>query len=451
MLLVNCASGVYLVPLGAKRDVVLGRDPTCDVIVTDGSVSRRHARLTLGKETLLEDLGSKNGTTVNGSRLAVGRGVAIAHGKEFKLGTASLVLQGAQSHKSPPPPSPDETPSETEGVIVEDPATKNAYALLDVFAPSPLCVLILGETGVGKELYAEAVHRRSTRAGHPFLQINCAALPESLLEAELFGYEKGAFTGASQAKPGLFEVANGGSVFLDEIGEVSLVTQAKLLRVLENGQFMRLGSVKPRTTDVRIIAATNRDLQQLVLQGRFRADLFYRINGVSVTLPALRARIGDIAPLSHHFLRRAARASGKAAPMLTANAIAALERYEWPGNVRELRNVIERTSLLCADTLDVEHLRRAVPEAFARQPSRAPARMASSPPAAAVTVPTSDMGGNLAALRDEWKTQEAQKIVDALTAAAWNQGAAAKALGISRHTLIRRMEEYGLARPRKGR
>jgi DNA-binding NtrC family response regulator len=171
-------------------------------------------------------------------------------------------------------------------------------------------------------------------------------------------------------------------------------------------------------------------------------------------LPALRARIGDIAPLSHHFLRRAARAAGKAVPMLTANAIAVLEKYEWPGNVRELRNVIERTSLLCADTLDVEHLRRAVPEAFALQPSRAPARMVSSAPAPQpppVTIPTSDVGGNLAALRDEWKAQEAQKIVDALTASAWNQGAAAKALGISRHTLIRRMEEYGLARPRKGR
>jgi transcriptional regulator with PAS, ATPase and Fis domain len=235
-------------------------------------------------------------------------------------------------------------------------------------------------------------------------------------------------------------------VFLDEIGEVSLLTQAKLLRVLENGQVMRLGSVKPRTTNVSIIAATNRDLHRLVLEGRFRSDLFYRINGVSVTLPPLRSRLGDIAPLARHFLRRAARAFGKAEPELTEDAIGTLERHSWPGNVRELRNVIERTALLCEDVLDVAHLARAVPESFASDQGRPPSHVAVPPPA--VTRPTSDVG-DLATLREEWRAQEAQRVADALAAAAGNQVKAAKLLGISRHTLIRRMEEYGLARPRK--
>ena len=234
---------------------------------------------------------------------------------------------------------------------------RDLYRMLDRIARGTISVLLLGETGVGKEVLAERIHRSSPRSDAPFVKLNCAAFSETLIESELFGHEKGAFTGADAAKPGLFEAAEGGSVFLDEVGEMPAVLQAKLLRVLEQRQVMRVGSIKPRAIDVRVIAATNRDLEVEVSEGRFRSDLFYRLNGISIVVPSLKERPSEIKPLAEMFIARIAKDLGRGAPVLTLRSVELLERYDWPGNIRELRNVMERAVLLApGDEIEVEHL-----------------------------------------------------------------------------------------------
>ena len=227
------------------------------------------------------------------------------------------------------------------GFVTDDPATKQVLATLARAAPSPLPVLIQGETGTGKELLARALHEQGPRAGFPFVPINCAALPENLIESELFGHERGAFTGAVERKTGLFEVATRGTVFLDEIGELSLPLQSRLLRVLETQEFFRVGGTRPVRVDVRVVSATNRDLRGEVEAGRFREDLFYRLNGVNLRVPPLRERRGDIALLARHFLDR-----GGSGRLLDDTAVGALRAYDWPGNVRELEMVVGRAALL---------------------------------------------------------------------------------------------------------
>ena len=207
-------------------------------------------------------------------------------------------------------------------------------------------VLITGESGTGKEVVASALHAASGRAHRPFLAVNCSALPEGLLESELFGHTRGAFTGAVQNRQGLFELANGGTVFLDEIGDMPVSLQAKLLRVLQEQQFHRLGSSEPVRVDVRIIAATNTNLERAIAEGRFREDLFYRLNVIPIQLPALRERIEDVPVLAAHFVEKICRAEGIPLKMLTPPAIARLCRYTWPGNVRQLQNVIERAVVI---------------------------------------------------------------------------------------------------------
>jgi hypothetical protein len=308
------------------------------VVLDDPSVSRRHALLTVSGRITVEDLGSTNGTAIQGRKLAPGEKGVLALGTVFEVGSATLVLQrttalGGRAHR---------TPTDMPGTVVRDPTMKRLYEMLDVVAPTGLSVLILGETGVGKEVFAEALHRLSSRVGAPFLKLNCAALPESILEAELFGYEKGAFTGATQTKVGLFEAADGGTLFLDEVGEMAPSTQTKVLRALESGEVMRLGSSATRKVDVRFISAANRDLRKLVASGGFRADLFFRLNGITMTLPPLRKRPEDVLPLAEVFLARSARKLAKPAPRLGEEARKALGSHPWPGNVRELRNVIER-------------------------------------------------------------------------------------------------------------
>jgi len=232
------------------------------------------------------------------------------------------------------------------GMVGRSPAWIEVRKVIEKAAASPFPVLITGETGTGKELVARAIHRISSRRDGPFLKINGATIPPALWEAEMFGYEKGAFTGAVQSKPGRFELADGGTFFLDEVGEVPYAAQAKLLRVLEDREFERVGGVKTFTTDVRLICASNRDLKRDTERGRFREDLYYRVNGIPVHLPPLRERREDLAPLSEFFLARTCRELGAGAKRIAAGTLESLERYPWPGNIRELENAVARAVAL---------------------------------------------------------------------------------------------------------
>jgi two-component system, NtrC family, response regulator AtoC len=314
-----------------------------------------------------------------------------------------------------------------EGPVVIDTAMRRVYSLVDRIADSAMTVLILGETGVGKELVAEAIHQRSSRRAEALIKLNCAALPESLLESELFGYERGAFTGAERRKVGFFEAANGGTLFLDEIGEMPLALQAKLLRVLERKVITRVGGTAEVATDARLIAATHRDLDAEVRAGRFRQDLMFRIGGFTLAVPPLRDRAGEIMPLAEHFAITAAAEQGRAAPRITDDARDALVAYGWPGNVRELRNAIERALVLCGEAIELADLPEKLRDAGQRVRPVAPA---------------ADMRGHLAEV-------ERAAIVAALDAEDQNQTRAARRLGLSRRALIYKMEKYGLKEPPK--
>jgi two-component system, NtrC family, response regulator AtoC len=318
---------------------------------------------------------------------------------------------------------------EAGDVVVADDRMRALHQLVAQVAAADIGVLLQGETGVGKEVFAEAIHRQSARSAKPFLKLNCAALSETLLESELFGHERGAFTGAVATKPGLLEVADGGVVFLDEVGELLPSIQAKLLRVLDDRRLTRVGGLEPRPIDVRIVAATNRDLDEEVRRGAFRLDLLYRLNAISIIIPALRERVDEIVPLAGRFLHGLAAKLGRPVPRLTGAAIALLRGYRWPGNVRELRNVIERAMVLAnGDVIDVHELPEDRMRAAIEPPPAAPRRAATEPPLEA---------------------EERQRILDALETCAGNQTHAANLLGVSRRTLINKLDKFALPRPRK--
>jgi transcriptional regulator with GAF, ATPase, and Fis domain len=307
-------------------------------------------------------------------------------------------------------------------------------------APTDTTVLLLGESGTGKEVVARFLHRASARNAGPFVALNCAALPEQLLEAELFGYERGAYTGAVQTKPGQLEQAAGGTLFLDEVGEMSLSAQAKFLRVLQEREFQRLGGTRVLRTDARVVAATNRDLQRAIGNGAFREDLYYRLNVFAIRLPPLRDRRDDILPLSEAFLSEIGRGFGRPPAGISRDARQRLVEYHWPGNVRELRNILERAAILCdGGLITAGHL--------ALNP--VPATMSSEPPsvatapqgAAAVAAPLRPAPPSSAG---DLKTLERTMIEEALQNARFNKSKAAKALGLTRHQLYIRMRKYGL-------
>jgi two-component system, NtrC family, response regulator AtoC len=348
----------------------------------------------------------------------------------------------------------DGDPSAASDCVVQDAAMIRLHEMAAAIARGNISVLIVGETGSGKEILAEAIHRQSPRHAGPFLRLNCAALQEGLLESELFGHEKGAFTGAFQAKPGLLETADGGTVFLDEIGEMPLPIQAKLLRVMEERAVRAVGARQPRPIRVRFIFATNRNLEAEMERGTFRRDLYHRLGGAVLTLPPLRQRRAEIEPLARLFLARAARElDSPTPPTLTPATLDQLCRHDWPGNIRELRNVIERALLLCeGPEITPEHL----PAHWQELPE--PPEL---PPGGAAlghsTLAREDLaavsGGRRSALApaprpDPTWDVERQRIGRALDMCAGNQTRAARLLEMSRATLIRRLSAYGFARPR---
>jgi DNA-binding NtrC family response regulator len=316
-------------------------------------------------------------------------------------------------------------------LVIADPQMRRVYELVTRVADSPIAVLILGETGVGKELVAEALHRRSRRAAAPFVKLNCASLPETLLESELFGHERGAFTGADRRKLGYFEAAAGGTILLDEIGELPVALQAKLLRVLERHKVTRLGGTAEVDVDVRVACATNRDLEEEVRRGRFREDLFFRVSAFTLLVPPLRDRRVEIRPLAEHFARRFARELGQTAPVIAPDALAALEAWSWPGNVRELRNAIERAIVLAGrGAIELEAL-----------PDRVRGAAGQAGAGAGLVF------GESVDMREHIAEVERAAIVGALESCGQNQTRAAQLLGISRRALIYKMEKHGLKPP----
>ena len=294
---------------------------------------------------------------------------------------------------------------------------QDLYSMVERIAWSDISVLIFGETGVGKERLADAVHRHSRRASMPFIRLNCAALTETLLESELFGHEKGSFTGAQSAKAGLLESANGGTVFLDEVGDMPMTTQVKLLRVIEERKVRRVGALKPLPIDVRFVAATNRDLELEVQRGSFRKDLFFRLNGISFVIPPLRERVGEIAGLARNLVSEACQRLGRSTePELSREVLALLDQYLWPGNIRELRNVIERAVLLCTgDRLDLSHLpaEKMSSHFAARKTAHAPTAPAplATPPTAVPIVRAAPLLP--AELREQLAQAERQRFINA--------------------------------------
>jgi len=316
------------------------------------------------------------------------------------------------------------------GMAGSTPAMLEVFKLVGRVASSESTVLVRGESGTGKELIARAIHEHGTRATGPLVAINCAAIPETLVESELFGHEKGAFTGAVARKPGRFEIARGGTLFLDEIGDLPLAMQAKLLRVLQERRYERVGGTETLTADVRIIAATNRDLERAVQQGDFRADLYYRLNVVSITLPPLRARRADIVPLAEHFLARQAARTGAVAAGLAEDAVLALQQYDFPGNVRELENIIERAVLLSAGRVITRE------------------QLIFAPPVAAPDGSRNALPAWLGAmtLHEAVRAVERALVVAALRDCGGNKTEAARRLGIQRRLLYAKMAELQLDR-----
>ncbi|HXU65680.1 MAG TPA: sigma-54 dependent transcriptional regulator, partial [Polyangia bacterium] len=344
----------------------------------------------------------------------------------------------------------DARPEEPSGrgrfrLVGQSPAIRQIYAVVEKVASTPSTVLITGESGTGKELIARAMHENSAREAGPFIKINCAAIPKTLMESELFGYDKGAFTGAVGAKPGRFELAHGGTLFLDEIGEIPVEMQVKLLRVLQESEFERVGGIKTIKVDVRLVAATNRDLLAEVAAGAFREDLFYRLNVVPVHIPPLRERREDIPLLAEHFIAKFNDRLKKQITAIVPEAIERLVAYHWPGNIRELENLMERTMLFCEgpeirvsdlppEVVGAAHVSAAVPVLAA----------------AAAGGPVTDEAGKAApeslkeAVRAETERVERELIQKALDATSGNVTQAARKLKISRKSLQTKMKELGL-------
>ncbi|MBS2017703.1 MAG: sigma 54-interacting transcriptional regulator [Deltaproteobacteria bacterium] len=411
-LVVRGAAREFTLPPNGR--VVLGRDETCDIPVSDASVSRRHAALEVAGPTLtITDLGSANGTRIDKGHHAAETAstregqtsanvaVPLTERDCFYLGNVMCTLRLEEVNAS---------------------RMTALHALADRAATSDIPVLLLGETGVGKEVLAETIHRKSPRNSAPLVRLNCAALSEPLLESELFGHVRGAFTGAVHARAGLIESAHGGTLFLDEVGDMPAVTQVKLLRVLDEKRVLRVGADEPRDVDFRLVSATNRDLTEDVASGRFRRDLFFRISGIVLTIPPLRERPAELYGLVESILSELAARKQKPVPAVTPAALDAIHGHPWPGNVRELKHVLER-ALVLADggPIDAQHLLLGGHEAIE-------AKRTSS------------------GFRASTEAFERARIESTLAECGGNQSEAARVLGIPRRTLVAKLAKWRAAR-----
>jgi two-component system, NtrC family, response regulator AtoC len=442
----------YSLPLRGR--LTIGRAPENDICIDDTSISRRHAIVNIDEDISVEDLGSANGTSVHRQHRnaaaeteRVGRGdtFSASVGDVITFGSVRACIQRGQSATA------ESGFGQTQPVII-DPIMKSLMDEAYRAAKGDLPILLLGETGVGKEVLARLIHQASRQAAGKFVAVHVAAMSESLLESELFGYEKGAFTGATEARAGIIEFADGGTVLLDELGEIPLGVQVKLLRVLEERSVTRIGSRKARTIDVRFVAATHRNLEAEIALGRFRADLYYRINGISLRIPPLRERRADIVPIAETLLRAAYRRLERSQiPVLSAETQQVLEQYDWPGNVRELRNVMDRVAVFCESSrVDVQHLPSTMLAARFVEPNHPAAKPLSTRKAETWSKP--EIAAPVAA--DEFRSVvedlDRRRVLDALATCGGNQTRAAEMLGMSRRTLVARLDAYGLPRPRKG-
>lgn len=408
-------SATYLVAIGGAEPRILrapadgtwsiGRARDAALHVEGESISRRHALLTFRAGVAeLHDLGSQNGTTLNGR--TIHESAALKSMDVVGVGHASFVVC-----------SPSELPT-----------IATVYAELERLARSELPVHIFGETGTGKELAARAIHAWSSRATESFVAVNCAALPEALVESELFGHERGAFSGAHNTKIGVFEAADGGTLLFDEIGELPLAAQAKLLRVLETRRIVRVGDAGlERRVDVRIVSSTNRDLSKEVAAGRFRQDLYYRLSTACVHLPALRDRKAEVVAFARSFLNDARRRVQAAPCLLDARACERLVRHDWPGNVRELRNLMEWLAVVCPES-----------EMCA---SMLEARLASTPE---ISSAPESRAPEFRAIDDEVRELETARMRAALAASNGNKKAAAALISMPRRTFLTKLKVYGI-------
>ena len=354
----------------------------------------------------------------------------------------ALTVVGMRSVQPPPPSSHERT-----GIVGDSATMRQVYATLERAAQGTATVLVRGESGTGKELAARAIHDASPRSKSPFVKIDCTSLPENLLESELFGYEKGAFTGAAARKPGRIELADKGTLFLDEIGELTLPLQGKLLRLLQDRQIERLGGTGPISVDVRVVAATHRDLEAMVERQQFRLDLFYRLNVVPLWLPPLRARREDIDVLVQHFCKTLGRANGKPNVSIDPLAVRTLRGQRWPGNVRQLQNFVERLVVLSTGSvIDEQDVRAELSRQvrFSTQPGTSRLQPGTLVPPAKEPSAPAQTDQAILPLDLEVRAAEKKALERALAFTKQNRSLAARLLGVSRSTLYAKLEEHGL-------
>jgi two-component system response regulator AtoC len=419
-----------------RTDISVGRGTGAEVRVDDPSLSREHARFSWRNEKeglTVTDLGSKNGTLVNGTSIGKRKRVELRSGDEVMMGSVRAVaaVMGEVSRLKPPVRHTLEGVAGTEGLVVLNRAMRAVYRQVARVAGQDVPVLILGETGTGKEHVAAALHAASGRRSEKrFVTVNCGGIPANLVESTLFGHEKGAFSGAVARRAGVFEQASGGVLFLDEVGELPLDAQASLLRAVETGRITRVGSERSIEVDVRMVAATNCDVEQMVEEKTFRRDLIYRLNTVTLELPPLRDRRDEIKPLAELFVGRLCDSAKLPPKSIHSGAMKVLREHDWPGNVRQLKNTVERSVLLSpGNIITASVLPSALTEVKGLDRVRPRPRNHESELSFQETL-------------EQW---EKEMLAEALLLTRGNQTAAAKYLRMPRRTLVRKLNTYGLA------